>query len=423
MGTLKLGCIKTPHHLGNSIEYIFRKDKTENGIYIFGDSGYTPEMVCETFNSTKDFFGKRDGRQAYHFVLTFAAEDDVGPDQAKEITLAAVKKLFPLEEYNWAGAVHTDSNHIHAHIIFNSVSNITGLKYRYNKGDWEKYIQKTVDDICNERGLKTIAYDYNAGEAVLKIKDKEGRQGTNHEKNPEIKKKADIIREDIDRYVLASNTYEDFLQLMKGDGYEIREGESKKYGEYITFTPYGIDKGVRTYRLGEEYSKSRIIERISEKHVEIGAGKDISDEAFERILRIHNVPTITFRRYYVKQLYIARRWKNARPFPGSYVYKKAIIEYEKLEEEWKLFRSANFRSYSDVEIYQHNLEENIQSLKKQRKSAEAGSYRREELDSQIKECSHSMRVLKRLINKIEAQTGEDQRSNREEPAKNDSKER
>ena len=86
MGTVKLGNIKQRRHLKNSIEYIFRPDKTKNGAYIFGDSGYTPQMVCDTFYVTKKFFGKEDGRQAYHFVLTFAEEDDINPAMAEEIT-------------------------------------------------------------------------------------------------------------------------------------------------------------------------------------------------------------------------------------------------------------------------------------------------------------------------------------------------
>ena len=89
-----------------------------------------------------------------------------------------------------------------SHIIFNSVNNITGLKYRYNKGDWGKHIQKIVDDICYEKGFRTIAYEYDdTGQAILK---NDNPKGTHHEKhNREIKSKADIIREDIDRCIAA----------------------------------------------------------------------------------------------------------------------------------------------------------------------------------------------------------------------------
>ena len=169
------------------------------------------------------------------------------------------------------------------------------------------------------------------GQAILK---NDNPKGTHHEKhNREIKSKADIIREDIDRCIAEADTYNAFLTLMKEDGYNIREGKSTKYGDYITFRPYGVEKGLRSYRLGDGYGKSEIIERIN-KHESVIAEKrqTLDNREYGRIITIHKIPTITYRRYYVKHLYIARRWRNKQTFPGSYVYKKAIIEYEKLEE-------------------------------------------------------------------------------------------
>ena len=403
MGTVKIGNIKQRRHLKNSIEYIFRPDKTKNGAYIFGDSGYTPQMVCDTFYVTKKFFGKEDGRQAYHFVLTFAEEDDINPAMAEEITKELMAKMFPHNEYNWAGAVHIDTDHIHSHIIFNSVNNITGLKYRYNKGDWGKHIQKIVDDICYEKGFRTIAYEYDdTGQAILK---NDNPKGTHHEKhNREIKSKADIIREDIDRCIAEADTYNAFLTLMKEDGYNIREGKSTKYGDYITFRPYGVEKGLRSYRLGDGYGKSEIIERIN-KHESVIAEKrqTLDNREYGRIITIHKIPTITYRRYYVKHLYIARRWRNKQTFPGSYVYKKAIIEYEKLEDEWRLFRRANFQSVDYMEEYRKKLDEELKACYRNKRNLPQGSEERDAVDKQIKEYYHNKRVLARIEKRIDEQ--------------------
>lgn len=401
MGTVKLGNIKQRKHLKNSIEYIFRPDKTKNGAYIFGDSGYTPQMVCDTFDVTKNFFGKEDGRQAYHFVLTFAEEDNVDSEIAEEITKELMAKMFPHNEYNWAGAVHIDTEHIHSHIIFNSVNNITGLKYRYSKGDWGKHIQKIVDDICYARGLRTIAYEYDdAGEAVFKQRNP---KGTQYEKyNRDVKSKADVIREDIDRCIAEADTYDMFLALMKEDGYSIREGESTKYGDYITFRPYGVEKGLRSYRLGDGYGKSEIIERINRyKFVITEKRQTIDNREYDRIITIHKIPTITYRRYYVKHLYIARRWKNKQPFPGSYVYKKAIIEYEKLEDEWRLFRKANFQSVDDMKEYRKQIEEELKDCYRKKKKLPQGSEEASAVDKQIKEYYHNRKVLDRIEKRID----------------------
>ena len=143
----------------DSIEYILQEGKTENGKYVFGNSGYTPQMIYNTFLATKSLYGKTEGRQAYHYILTFAEEDSVTPELAQEITEKFMSRLFPEDEYDWVGGVHTDTEHLHAHILFNSVNRNTGYKYRYEKGDWEKTIQKIVDDLCHELGLATIAYE------------------------------------------------------------------------------------------------------------------------------------------------------------------------------------------------------------------------------------------------------------------------
>ena len=65
-------------------------------------------MVCDTFYVTKKFFGKEDGRQAYHFVLTFAEEDDINPAMAEEITKELMAKMFPHNEYTIGNSHNTD---------------------------------------------------------------------------------------------------------------------------------------------------------------------------------------------------------------------------------------------------------------------------------------------------------------------------
>jgi hypothetical protein len=85
MGNMKLGNIKSKRHLKISIEYIFDPEKTDGGRYIFGDSGTTAEEVKNSFLSTKDVFDKNDGRQAYHFILTFGADEKVTEPLAQKI--------------------------------------------------------------------------------------------------------------------------------------------------------------------------------------------------------------------------------------------------------------------------------------------------------------------------------------------------
>ena len=79
MAVTKLMNIKSsPHgagrHLYNSIRYIINPDKTEGGLYVGGNSGDTADDIYRVMINTKDDWDKRDGRQGYHFVLSWKPE-------------------------------------------------------------------------------------------------------------------------------------------------------------------------------------------------------------------------------------------------------------------------------------------------------------------------------------------------------------
>lgn len=48
---------------------------------------------------------------------------------------------------------------MHGHIVFNSVNRMSGYKYRYENGDWEKYIQPITNKICEKYGLPPLEFD------------------------------------------------------------------------------------------------------------------------------------------------------------------------------------------------------------------------------------------------------------------------
>ena len=128
-------------------------EKTQGGRLV-GAINCQADMAFEQMMDTKKQFGKTDKRQGYHIILSFK-EDEVEPDRAFEITQKFVAEYLG-DAYEAVFVVHDNTDHVHSHIIFNSVSFVDGKKYRYEKGDWAKYIQPITNKLCQEYGLSII---------------------------------------------------------------------------------------------------------------------------------------------------------------------------------------------------------------------------------------------------------------------------
>lgn len=234
------GC---PHdHLRNAIDYILdvkhNGEKTAGGRLVGGNSGTDHKEILENFLETKRDYGKTDGRQGYHFVISFAK------GETDETTAYEVIKEFCEhylgDDYDYVFAVHDDKAHMHGHIVFNSVSRTDGYKYHYKKGDWEKIIQPITDQICKEHDLKPLTYE-------------EERCGVSYaswaaKQQGEIIWK-DIICADVDYAIQRAHSYSEFKSILQKMNYRIREGNSVRFQEpYLAFAFISEDGTKHTHR-------------------------------------------------------------------------------------------------------------------------------------------------------------------------------
>ena len=113
-------------HLANGLRYIMNPEKTEHGRYVCGHN-CIPEQALSQMVDTKRHFGKLDKRQGYHFILSFE-EDEVSEEEAFQVVGEFVTEFLG-KDFEAVYAVHNDTDHIHGHIIFNSVRCTTGYKY------------------------------------------------------------------------------------------------------------------------------------------------------------------------------------------------------------------------------------------------------------------------------------------------------
>lgn len=128
--------------------YVSQEKKTvrEDRRYVTGIN-CSPQTAYEEMRLTKQLYDKTDGRQYYHLVQSFPKGYDITPEKAHQIACEFARKAFG--NYECVVATHIDREHIHSHIVFNSVSFQDGKKYHSNL-DSVKNLMNLSDEICRK---------------------------------------------------------------------------------------------------------------------------------------------------------------------------------------------------------------------------------------------------------------------------------
>ena len=141
----------------NCIEYVLRQDKTNElftcvtGPYCHDEINY--DLVYRTFLEEKKLWDKDSGRMYAHNIISWHKDEQITPEQALEFGKEFAENWF--SGFQTLVAVHKDKDHIHCHLVTNSVSYEDGRKLHNTRKDLECMKQLT-NQMCRERGL-TVA--------------------------------------------------------------------------------------------------------------------------------------------------------------------------------------------------------------------------------------------------------------------------
>ena len=247
---------QTAKGLNGTLRYCCRRDKTEYGDrFLVSGVNCVAECAYQEFLNTKRLYNKNDGRMFYHLIQSFHPEEDLTPQTAHEIALHLAEQFAG---YEVVVATHTDRDHIHSHLIINSVSAETGKKYHSDK-DNIQHLRDVSDDLCRAYGL-----------SVLKPKPKKTSTMSSREYRAADKGQSWKLRLAIaidDAMELACSR-EHFISLMEAEGYQVRWTADRKY---ITYTTPGGDR-CRDHKLHEEKYRKENMEYEFRIRAEIAAG-------------------------------------------------------------------------------------------------------------------------------------------------------
>ncbi len=138
----------------NVIEYVLQIQKIGDG-YVDITGPYSPDTITwdnvyRAFLDEKKLWNKDNGRMYAHNIISFHEDEKITPAECLEIGREFVGKFFP--NHQSLIGIHQDKNHLHIHIVTNSVSFIDGLKLHQSQHELD--LQKEfTNQICHKRGL------------------------------------------------------------------------------------------------------------------------------------------------------------------------------------------------------------------------------------------------------------------------------
>ena len=233
--------------LGGVTRYVSQKEKTLwEGQQLVTGWNCTAQSVLSEMQLTKERYRKTDGRQYYHFVQSFAETDDLTPQEAHAIALELAQREFP--NFEVLVATHIDTDHLHNHLVVNSVSFRDGRKLHQSATDLQAH-RLSNDEICVAHHLSILP----PPQKQVKQKRMSTREYRSAAKGESWKFR---LMNTIDQCMRYAASKEEFISLMESEGYQVRWTDSRKNITYTT--PEGMK--CRDDRLHEEKYTKEVME-------------------------------------------------------------------------------------------------------------------------------------------------------------------
>ncbi len=205
------------------MRYVSQLSKTLwDGQPLVSGIGCQPETAFDEFLSTKLLHHKDGGVMFYHMVQSFPKGANIDPRTAHE---AARRLAGYFDGCEVLVCTHVDREHIHSHCIINSVNFETGRKVHMADEQIQE-LRIRNDQICEELGLPKFQED----------EQRQSRGMSNAEYYTADRGeswKFELMRV-IDECMRCAGNREEFLVLLRSEGYDATWTDSRKNITYTT---------------------------------------------------------------------------------------------------------------------------------------------------------------------------------------------
>lgn len=329
-------------HQKNALEYIQNPDKTEECI-LLGGINCLPDTAFEQMEETKNIFHKTGKRQGYHVIISFSPEEKVTAEQAMYVLEHFAKDVLG-DDYEAVYAVHTDREHMHGHLIWNSVSMTTGKKYNSPKGNWKNYLQPITNKYCDELGLSIMPAEYSRNPKNIS-RDK-------WEKEMSMK---EIILRDAKMCAYAAGNVEHFKYLMKRLGYVFKKDA------WMEVQAPGFRYYHKLAKLDEMFSEDMLRHYVDMPWM-------AKPYFYSSDIRgLHRAKLSPFQKKLYAKLYRLRVVEQKRFVVGGAKYAEDLKRFHQLQDEYLLLVNNDIKSIVELVDFISEKEDRIQQIEDRQK--------------------------------------------------------
>ena len=365
---------RNENSLREEIAKALNEDKSERDLFQSA-VGCTCETAFADMCGVKRMWHKEDGVQGFHLVQSFAP-GEISPELAHRIGVEFAEKLLK-GDFQVVITTHLNTNCIHNHLVWNSVSLKDGRKYHSNEKSYVTEVRRISDELCRQYGLSVIRTERSDSVSRPYGQWLAEQSGKPTWKTP--------IQQDLDEAVAESLTWNQFLTVLKDRGYTFRFDRKSP-----VLIPPGNSWPVKFKALGKQYTPQAIRHRILYPKYFLPAGKRKTQS-----FRIHGKPSHGVRG--LRALYFSYLYKvgalRRKPRYPSYAVREDIRKLDKRIEQMEFLLKHKIRDRGQLAAIRKNAEDELAVLVKQRQRL----YRREPGSSQIAVFTGQIKQLRKTV--------------------------
>ena len=340
--------------LHDVMNYAVNEEKTEQHFYVKGVN-CNVSTARQQFANVKKKFEKEGGVIAYHCYQSFAPYETT-PEVAHKIGIEFAKRVWG-EDYQVVVATHLNTKCLHNHLVVNSISRADGRRCQMTQ--WWK-LRKISDEICKEYGLsvvenpKGVKLPYPV--AIAESKGEPSRLV--------------IARSAVDEAISKSATMTEFSQALRVMGFTCQLDSNRKHW---TIRQKDWKRPIRLYRLGDEYSKERIIERVNEnpntvreKRYQLTIHKSRQYRLPNRYDRIRKMGGLggLYLHYCYRLGYLPKY--NQNPKRVHYLLRDDLLKMNRIAEETRFICRNGIDNETELREAKETIQHQIQDLTRKR---------------------------------------------------------